>query len=567
MSKNTYFKMSYCLLALFVLVGIGEYVMAYHIGDRDGTITNPLIIHGLRVLYGIIGILFILETRIHTNKLAQRLALAGIIVMSGVLASCLFTTTHNWGDDFSQFLMQTKSIIDGNIPEFLTHNKFTITHSAPGIGPVAYPWGFPVLLAPIYKLFGLNWFALKSLNILLFAGFLLTAFWLLKRRLAFLETILIVAVFAVHPILLSFLDSLLSDMPFLFFSTLSMLLIDRWLVADYASISIGRYIAIGATVFAAYEMRTNGTLFLPLIFICQCVEYYALRQKHQRTIYWKQHLTLGLAPYVTFFACAALFSRLFPSDEAYYASYLHLDVQYFIGLIRSNSPYYFLTLLPSFFSALPMFQIIYYLSLPFCAIGIIANVRKDYHFAIYSGFTLGLYLIFPGQQGMRYVFPLLLFWIYFVFQGMIACCSRLPQRYCAPAGMILVYVVWFWMSAGFFASSMQLIKKNFHHQREIAGPFDAISAEMFAFVSERTEPTSIVGFYKPRLLRMLTNRDSLTIMNCEQMPRAQYFVVTKDRADEAQINPKLLPTCSTTVRLEQLYENSRFTIYKVFPRS
>src|SRR5690349_19487285 len=59
--------------------------------------------------------------------------------------------SHDWGDDFAQYIHQAKNITTGTsqqqtgyiyIPEFLH------------LGPPTYPVGFPLLLAPVYAMFG-----------------------------------------------------------------------------------------------------------------------------------------------------------------------------------------------------------------------------------------------------------------------------------------------------------------------------------------------------------------------------------------------------------------------------
>ena len=94
------------------------------------------------------------------------------------------------------------------------------------IGPIAYPWGFPLLLTPAYILFGISPFGLKLPSLLTYLGFLLVFFFLVRRRFTLTESLLAVSLFAFNPGLLSFLDNILSDMPFLFCSTLSILLAD-----------------------------------------------------------------------------------------------------------------------------------------------------------------------------------------------------------------------------------------------------------------------------------------------------------------------------------------------------
>ena len=58
-----------------------------------------------------------------------------------------------------------------------------------------------------------------------YAGFLVCLYFLVRDRLNQIESLLLVSLFAFNPLLLEFLDQILSDIPFLFFSTLSLVLI------------------------------------------------------------------------------------------------------------------------------------------------------------------------------------------------------------------------------------------------------------------------------------------------------------------------------------------------------
>jgi hypothetical protein len=84
-----------------------------------------------------------------------------LFLSSIFLSVSMLTTGHNWGDDFSSYIMQARSISEESQEKFVTDNRFTIDNSARPMGPVAYPWGTPVLLSPFYKIYGLNLPALK----------------------------------------------------------------------------------------------------------------------------------------------------------------------------------------------------------------------------------------------------------------------------------------------------------------------------------------------------------------------------------------------------------------------
>src|SRR5512134_1211006 len=153
--------------------------------------------------------------------------LAIMIVTSLMIGAATLRRGHDWGDDFAWYILQAKSIVDGTTDEFMEQSAFTNYESTLHLGPLAYPWGYPLILAPVYALKGISPLALKLPGLFFYAGFLVCLFLLVKDRLTRIESLLLVSLFAFNPLLLGFLDQILSDIPFLFFSTLTLLLTTR----------------------------------------------------------------------------------------------------------------------------------------------------------------------------------------------------------------------------------------------------------------------------------------------------------------------------------------------------
>src|SRR5512133_1163029 len=123
-----------------------------------------------------------------------------IVVLSILLGTAMLTRGHIWGDDFASYIMQAGSIVNGTMGEFIQHNTITIFNSSSQIGPVAYPWGYPLILAPLYAIQGVHPLALKLPGLFFFAGFLACLYLLMMTRLGHTESMLLVAVFAFCPL-------------------------------------------------------------------------------------------------------------------------------------------------------------------------------------------------------------------------------------------------------------------------------------------------------------------------------------------------------------------------------
>src|SRR4026208_114163 len=119
-----------------------------------------------------------------------------ILIVSIVVGSSRLTRGHEWGDDFAAYIMQAKSILNGDMQNSVGHNGITIRRSSAQIGPVAYPWGYPMILAPVYAAKGISPLALKLPGLFFFVGFLICIYWMTKNRLTRTESLLIVSQFA-----------------------------------------------------------------------------------------------------------------------------------------------------------------------------------------------------------------------------------------------------------------------------------------------------------------------------------------------------------------------------------
>src|SRR5512134_1998673 len=103
-----------------------------------------------------------------------------IILISIVIGACTLTRGHQWGDDFAWYILQAKSIVTGTTDEFMEVSAFTNYESTTHLGPLAYPWGYPLILAPVYALNGISPLALKLPGLVFYAGFLVCLYFLMR---------------------------------------------------------------------------------------------------------------------------------------------------------------------------------------------------------------------------------------------------------------------------------------------------------------------------------------------------------------------------------------------------
>ena len=173
---------------------------------------------------------------------------------------------HNWGGDFASYIMQAISISDGTVEKFIYQNNLAMTLSSSPMGPVNYPWGFPIMLSPIYSVFGFDIIFFKTLVLIFFISFLIIISKIFKNEFDDNEQLIYLAIFALNPYLLKFGDSILSDIPFLFFSTLSIYLLNK-LNKETSPIKVLILSStIGLIFMWSANIRTNG-LLLPISYV------------------------------------------------------------------------------------------------------------------------------------------------------------------------------------------------------------------------------------------------------------------------------------------------------------
>jgi len=234
-----------------------------------------------------------------------------IVLASSALSFFMLTRGHVWLDDFAAYIMQAKSILAWNMDGFVHRNAFTIQNSSYPPGPAAYPWGFPLLLAPVYAVFGLNALALKLVSIAFYALFLLVLYFFARTRLDEWDSILLTGCFAFTPSLLYANDFILSDIPYLAFSTLGILLADRYSRTSTRQSGL----ALGLVAFLAFFTRTNGILLLVPVTLSLLVHHS-----------WRDAAKRAFLPLCVFALLFLLQALLFPGGQESYFSHFSMGI-------------------------------------------------------------------------------------------------------------------------------------------------------------------------------------------------------------------------------------------------
>ena len=511
------------------------------------------------------------------KKLFRPLFLIALFGATSLLLWCGLTNDHNWGGDFAAYIMQAQSVVEDKQGEFVDANRFTIEKSSITLGPVTYPWGVPVLLVPFYAYFGMDILALKSVNVICYLLFLLSLWFGFRGYHTDLWRVILISLFAINPYFISFINRIQPDIPFLFFSTLSVILIGkiaiekRWIISEASD-----HLLLGVIISLSFFMRQNGILLLVALSITQLLRTVEEDLSQIKTIAdFRDYLTeflssvrrqqikkiwISILPYVSFVITVTIWQAVFnKGGEGTPGQFLKgVSLASIIGNL-----YGYIGLTAEFFSALPHYKIVFGASIPLAIAGMFKRSNSDYHIIVYGGLTLLLFLIFPFGAHQRYLFPLLPFYISFVLTGLETSLGVSQWKWRGPYRILLIgppIVIVLFLGI----QTVKDVTKNLEQDRvrfDMMGPYQPTSQDVFSFISKNTEPSSVILFYKPRVMRLFANRQSIQVQAVDRLRDGDYLCLYEH--GYGQVSEDDVRRLLEDRKIYPVYQNIDFQLYRI----
>jgi hypothetical protein len=494
------------------------------------------------------------------RRYTDLLPLALLVALSCALLVSGLTRGHAWGGDFSQYILQAISLVEGRPQAFVDANRFTMEQSSRAVGPIAYPWGVPLLLAPIYARVGLDVLAMKAVNVVAFLAFLGVLWAHLRRRHSTLGTLACTGLFALNPHLLLANDHIGSDIPFLLLSMLSMVLIGAVIVEQRRLVSPAfDRVLVGAAMAAAFFVRTNGILLPATLAISQAVAARRAAADAGGKPRVRRAIS-ALLPHATFALIVTVWTVVLPEGGASYADHLRQITP--LRLYRHL--HYYSEVTAAFFEGVPHHQVLYGATLPLALVGMLRRARSDYHVVVYTVLTLGLYVAWPETQGLRFIFPILPFYVSFVVGALVepggAVTPAEGSRWRRAMALAPVVIVLLYFGK---TSATHAVDNLSRDRASLAGPFLPTSQEMFSFVRAHTPPRSTIIFFKPRVLRLFTGRNAIMIYRPDQLGRGDYLCYFRSDTELGQLRRHEIDRLVTAGQLALVYSNDHFELYRL----
>ena len=391
---------------------------------------------------------------------------------------------HDWGDDFSMYIHHAENLANG-LP--YAETGYIYNPHNPSIGPRVYPPGFPVLLAPVVRVFGLDLRPMKTLVVAFFVGSLIVLFGLFRAALPPAHAATLVVITGLNPFFWEFKDQVLSDIPFLFFSLLSLYVFQQ---ADAPDLSRRARLALpvlaGVAAYASYATRVLGLVLAPCF-----IAHDLLRRKR---VGWNAvlascvFLVLAGAQYVLWIHDSSYLDQLAPTGG--------VVVSNTIGYLRSLSEFWD----NGYCGAVKKGAFV--ASGALAALGFATSRRRDTGMLyLFPSLYLIPVLLWPAVQGTRFLIPV----VPFVFSYCLLGVQRVQAAVEPRVGRRPIVL-------GAFLAAV-LTSYAGRYSTLGFGPLDEgiakrESVELFDFVKAATAPGDVFVFSRPRALALYTGRNA-----------------------------------------------------------
>lgn len=411
------------------------------------------------------------------------LILAIILTGIGVFYLLTLRPGHPWSDDFSMYVHHAKNIVSGidyQTTGYVYDKMFTV------IGPRYYPPVYPLALAPVYALFGLNLAPMKVEIILFFLIFLAVLAVSFHEELPFFYLASAVAVIGFNPFFWDIKDDPVSDIPFLLLLYLCFFAIQRLYTSPgQRRPSIKYVLLVGLLIALADGTRSVGILILPALFI---LEFLRTRR-------------LTLFPFVASAVAGLGYlaeSLAIPGPSGYWDQFVFyprvfpINIHgYFNALVSLWSNGYFAAAQTAMFAALAALVLI----------GAVARLRKGITIYEVFGVLYGiLIIIWRANQGARFLIPLIPLFV-------IDLCAGLDQigKYAFRSARTVEH-----LSAGAILVALLASYLGVYSKTSF-GPFDSgvetpQSIALFNYIKSSTRPGDVIIYSRPRALALYTDR-------------------------------------------------------------
>lgn len=498
-----------------------------------------------------------------------------LLVLTGIFLLCLVNQRpgHDWGDDFALYLRQGASLIDGNVDQVLADNRFTVDNSSwHTFSPDAYPWGWPLLIAPVYAIWGIDYGVLKAFEAALFCGFLF-AFWsVTRRRLGEVVATLVLLAIGFSITYVGWTDTALSEFPYLAAVGLCWWWHDRCRERGvHEAGARWPLVALGVAIGFAYSVRREGMALvagLALFHVARLVQ----RRRAERGRPWAAEPWGRMAlPYASAFAFVIGLQLLLPSVlfQKYPDAGLHQlkpNAIWFRDILAEiiglkDMGVNRIELLGSRW--LGLFVLTAFVVL--AVVGVLVRAgTAAVDDAMLVGYGVAVCLVIgvqPFHEG-RYLFSIAPLMLYFAVHAVafLAAGRHIERRTAraAAVGFVALFVV---------ANGTDLYRRTEGRLATdyyvVPGPEDPDAQALFQAIAAYSEPDDVIGFFRARAMNLYGGRRSVQVTTVDDVLRVTDVYAMEKGSTYSQV--LLTDDEAALAGLVKLWESPKYVLWQVSP--
>ena len=474
------------------------------------------------------------------------LAATFIVLLFGSFS--LTTGIYPWGDDCAAYISEGIAIADGKLAEQAEMNLFyhptDLPQEAFESGSLVYVWGYPVLLSVIYKFVGFGadkiiFYKIPLLlSLALSAGALVLLF---RKRLSVYFSFVLAVIFSMSSYLFSALNQLYSDLPFVFFCILTMLLMECICSLEEKGRSVlAAGIIYGISLWFTYETRLSGFAVCVFSFVEHIILLVPVLKK---SLNCGRLILQHVIPYFLFGLLVLVSERLWlmPATQNY--------SDFFVQIDKSALFQYYLQMIFKYFKIIAgEGNILFVLFLT----GLIATgfQKKNIYLTVLVVGTIIVNCNLPYVQGPRYIYNILPFILLYAANGIVLTADFVKKCFKkAEAGIskdaakrkilsiipkicrVLIVAVAALVLVNVCSYGAKTAYNNITNwgrtQKEDA--YSTYAIEVYQYISENTDSDSVICFEKPRMLYLNTGRKSFRYgINGHELSDCDYYLKFKD---------------------------------------
>jgi hypothetical protein len=440
------------------------------------------------------------RTSTHAAVASGRLIVAAIIVVVAICYVVTLTAGHIFvNDDFAAYVMHAKNLVEGH-PYSDIH--YIPNPDAMWLSPsTGYPPVYPMILAPVYRLFGLDLRAFKIATALCFVGFLAINAVLTHAELGRMGSSIVLVLIGFNPVFWGQRDFILSEFPYLLFSFAALLAIERnYARLERNRLEIGNAVLVSVLLYCAYGTRTIGIALVVALIAADLAKF----RRPSRFLLCVLALTGLLIGAQT----------MMLTSPAGYVSAFHFSLH----TVGVNAVYYGKTLSYVWQNGFSKgFQI---------AFAVIFTATAAWGFAKSLWYERGakefyllgyvaVLLAWNSEIGLRGLLPILPLYLFYGVREWIRFfdAARLPVRIIAVASLVGIAAV-------SYAGEIRYAR-SLPAEPNVA---DSDALGMFEFVQAQTSPDDVLVFPKPRTLALFTGRRVAALSPDQSMAQSLAFL-------------------------------------------